>query len=113
MQICTVGSVTYGTSVVEAAGVDHHRLAGGAVGAGERDHLIGHVVAVGGPLECSARQRVLDLFGRSRVVIRVPSIRPGATQLTSTSGASATAKQRVRWFSADFETAYAMLLPVG
>ena len=34
----------------------------------------------------------------------VPSISPGATLLTSTSGARATARHRVRWASAAFET---------
>ena len=43
--------------------------------------------------------------GRRLAVARVPSSRPGATQLTSTSGASATAMQRVRWISPAFETA--------
>ena len=38
-------------------------------------------------------------------VALVPSSRPGATQLTSVSGASATAMQRVRWISPAFDTA--------
>ena len=36
------------------------------------------------------------ISGRRLAVARVPSSRPGATQLTSVSGASATAMQRVR-----------------
>ena len=36
----------------------------------------------------------------TRSAMRVPSTNPGATQLTVTSGANATAKQCVRWISA-------------
>jgi hypothetical protein len=43
--------------------------------------------------------------------MRVPSIRPGATQFTVTSGAMATARQRVRWMRPALLTAQAMLLP--
>ena len=38
-------------------------------------------------------------------VARVPSSSPGATQLTSVSGAKATAMQRVRWMRPAFDTA--------
>ena len=38
-------------------------------------------------------------------VARVPSSRPGATQLTRVSGAKATAMQRVRWIRPAFDTA--------
>ena len=43
--------------------------------------------------------------GRRLDVARVPSSRPGATQLTSVSGAKATAMQRVRWIRPAFDTA--------
>ena len=46
--------------------------------------------------------------GRRLAVARVPSSSPGATQLTSVSGANATAMQRVRWMRPAFDTAYAM-----
>src|SRR5882762_4979499 len=45
----------------------------------------------------TARRRVLSTTSAgSRFAMRVPSIRPGATQFTVTSGASATARHRVR-----------------
>src|ERR1700710_2075794 len=50
---------------------------------------------------------------RRLAVARVPSNRPGATQLTSVSGANATAMQRVRWIKPAFDTAYAIEEPVG
>ena len=92
--------------VEEAAGVDHHVLAGGAVAARERDHLrrprrpCRRRVA-----ERPARWTAGPAPGSSRRVIPVPSIRPGATLLTRTSGARATARQRVRWASAALDTA--------
>jgi hypothetical protein len=43
--------------------------------------------------------------GRRLAVARVPSRRPGATQLTSVSGAKATAIQRVKWMRPAFDTA--------
>ncbi len=43
--------------------------------------------------------------GRRLAVARVPSSRPGATQLTSTLGASATAMHLVRWMRPAFDTA--------
>src|SRR5262249_34679804 len=50
--------------------------------------------------------------GGTRANIRVPSIRPGAIQLTVIEGASATAMQRVRWMRPALDTARAML-PAG
>ena len=43
--------------------------------------------------------------GRKLAVARVPSSNPGATQLTSVSGAIATAMQRVIWISPALEMA--------
>jgi hypothetical protein len=51
--------------------------------------------------------------GRRFDVARMPSSSPGATQLTSVSGANATAMQRVRWTRPAFDTAYAMDEPIG
>src|SRR5258708_40136839 len=51
--------------------------------------------------------------GRRLAVARVPSRRPGATQLTNGSGAKATAMHRVRWMRPAFDTAYAIDEPVG
>src|SRR6185437_1664590 len=45
------------------------------------------------------------MSGRRLAVARVPSNRPGATQFTNVSGASATAMQRVRWIRPAFDTA--------
>src|SRR5947208_17183775 len=45
--------------------------------------------------------------------MRVPSTNPGAIQLTVTSGASATARQRVRWINPALLAEYAMLLLAG
>ena len=42
----------------------------------------------------------LATAGGMRWAMRVPSIRPGATQFTVMVGASATARQRVRWINA-------------
>ena len=52
-----------------------------------------------------ARRPFSTCSGRRLAVARVPSSRPGATQFTSTSGASATAMHLVRWISPAFETA--------
>ena len=49
--------------------------------------------------------------GGTRANIRVPSIRPGAIQLTVIEGASATARQRVRWMRPALDTARATLPP--
>ena len=51
--------------------------------------------------------------GGSRFARRVPSTSPGATQLTVIDGASATARQRVRWISPALLAEYAMLLLDG
>ena len=82
--------------VEDASGVDDDGLAGHGLGAAHGDHHVGAVVLVGGLLQERARCGALDLLGRRLAVARVPSSRPGATQLTSVSGASATAMQRVR-----------------
>ena len=71
-------------------------------------HVLGSVVRFSAACSFTAATRA----GGTRPNIRVPSIRPGATQLTVIEGASATAKQRVRWIRPAFDTAKAML-PVG
>src|SRR5215831_13806392 len=91
-------------SVEEDAGVDVEHLTGDAVRLAEGQDLVGHVLHAGCALEGGARRRE---------VIRVPSMSPGATQFTETSGARATARQRVRWISPALLVAYAMLLPPG
>src|SRR5438067_1049082 len=64
---------------------------------------------------CSAASRRArsTTSGGIRAAIRVPSTRPGATQFTVIVGASATARQRVRWISAALLDAYAIELPIG
>src|SRR4029077_1859678 len=60
-----------------------------------------------------ALRPVSTCSGRRLAVARVPSSRPGATQFTSTSGASATAMHLVRWIRPALETAEAIDEPVG
>jgi hypothetical protein len=75
-------------------------LAGDAVRAAERHDLLGDVGRAGGAAE-HRRVRARSVTGcGSRWAMRVPSMSPGATQLTVMLGASATARQRVRWISA-------------
>src|SRR5690349_5888830 len=61
--------------------------------------------------DCDAACSICDC--RRFEVARVPSRRPGATQLTSTWGDSATAKHFVRWIKPAFDTAYAIEEPLG
>jgi hypothetical protein len=76
--------------VEDAPGVDDDGLAGHGLGAAHGDHHVGAVVLVGRFLQERTGSGALDLLG--------PEIgcRARATQLTSVSGASATAMQRVR-----------------
>ena len=97
----------------QASGVDNDRLASHGLGAAHSDHHVGAIVLVGGLLQERSGRGALDLLGTEIDVARVPSSRPGATQLTSVSGANATAMQRVRWMRPAFETAYAMDEPIG
>jgi hypothetical protein len=80
----------------DASGVDNDRLAGHGLGAAHGDHHVGAVVVVGGLLQERTRRGSLDLLGLEIGRRARTSSRPGATQLTSVSGAMATAMQRVK-----------------
>ena len=82
--------------VEDASGVDDDGLSGHGFGAAHGDHHVGAVVLVGGLLQQRTRCGAFDLLGPQIGRRAVPSSRPGATQLTSVSGASDTAMQRVR-----------------
>ncbi len=64
------------------------------------------------PSTACARAPLATASGK-RFAIRVFSTSPGATQLTATSGAIATARQRVRWLRPALLDEYAMLLLPG
>jgi hypothetical protein len=89
-------------------------LAGDAVGAAEGHDLLGDVgQRVVRPSTACSRARAATDGLRQPPAMRVPSMSPGATQLTVIAGASATARQRVRWMSAALLEAYAIELPSG
>ena len=82
--------------VEDASRVDDDGLAGHGLGAAHGDDHVGAVVLVGWPLQERARSGALDLLG-PEIGCRASAVQQvGATQLTSVSGASATAMQRVR-----------------
>src|SRR6516225_9754201 len=84
----------FGSSVKVAAGVDDHRLPGHRLGAAHRDHHVGAVLLVGGPFQKRSGRGALDKLG-PEIGCRARTLQQArATQLTSVSGAKATAMQR-------------------